>query len=144
MSINHPAVKDSEQTCGACPEAYEGTLTDGRTFTFRYRHGYASLTVGDHGVGRAVGDSLRGVFDSPEERDATFTELLADVPNEQVGTTPAERRRLALPGIVSRMAETAEEAYDCTPHGGPEEALVVDIQERVRKLGKLIRKGERS
>lgn len=34
-----------ECTCGACPTQYEGKLEDGRMFYFRYRWGYASLSV---------------------------------------------------------------------------------------------------
>ncbi|MEU2699546.1 hypothetical protein [Micromonospora aurantiaca (nom. illeg.)] len=32
--IGHPLVAESWQSCGACPEQYEGRLTDGRHFYF--------------------------------------------------------------------------------------------------------------
>lgn len=87
MSINHPLVATTTQTCFACPEQYEGRLVDSRWFYFRYRHGWASLAVGhdyDAVMGGEdcsvnVGDSLQGEFDSPEQRDQVFAQLLAEV-----------------------------------------------------------------
>lgn len=40
-------VREDHKTCEACPTQWEGALKDGRTFYFRYRHGYASLTVSE-------------------------------------------------------------------------------------------------
>lgn len=79
-------VREYEQTCGACPEQYEGVLHDGRHFYFRYRYGVASLGVGrDNGsaicdpneVRMAVSDGLQGIFDSPQQRDEVFAQLFA-------------------------------------------------------------------
>lgn len=83
MLFGDPRVATVERTCGACPEQYEGTLTDGRPFYFRYRHGWAGLGIG-HGderfrandAGMAVGDGLAGSFESEEERDGVFWRLL--------------------------------------------------------------------
>jgi hypothetical protein len=85
--ITHHAIAEQEQTCLACPEQYQGTLVDGRTFYFRYRHGWATLGLGHdldsavldpEGVGREVGDDLDGQFASPEIRDSVFAILLAE------------------------------------------------------------------
>ena len=35
-----------DQTCGACPEQYEGKLADGRHIYLRHRHGWGHLSVG--------------------------------------------------------------------------------------------------
>lgn len=84
--MEHPAVATATLTCGACPVQYEGQLLDGRHFYFRYRWGRATLGIGatpdaaaedPDEVGLTVGDNLRGVFDSDEERDAVFARLLA-------------------------------------------------------------------
>jgi hypothetical protein len=80
--VRNPQINTSTQTCFACPEQYEGQLVDGRRFYFRYRNGWASLAVGGddvsgrQDVGMAVGDGLQGIFDSPEQRDQVFAELL--------------------------------------------------------------------
>jgi hypothetical protein len=83
--VNHPDIADFEQTCGACPEQYEGTLNDGSTFYFRYRHGWASLGIGadldaavcdPREVGESVGDHYQGMFDTEDQRDAVFARLL--------------------------------------------------------------------
>lgn len=87
MTVRNTQILASKQTCYGCPEQYEGKLTDGRWFYFRYRWGYASLAVGDdhdavmgrQDVGMGVGDGLQGIFDSPEQRDRVFGELLAEV-----------------------------------------------------------------
>lgn len=84
MSVQHPLVASSVQTCYGCPDQYEGKLIDGRWFYFRYRHGWASLAVSDDynevvgrsDVGVAVGDGLQGVFEDAEQRDRIFAELL--------------------------------------------------------------------
>jgi hypothetical protein len=87
MAISHPAIASSAQTCWACPEQYEGQLIDGQFFYFRYRFGCATLGVGptlDEAVEDPrearlrVGDNLRGTFDSTEERDLVFAQLLLD------------------------------------------------------------------
>lgn len=85
-----PGAATWEQTCGACPEQYEGTLQDGRAFYFRYRSGRAELGIGvdlieavmatlAHTRARVVGDSSQGMFDSEAQRDRVFAELLAEV-----------------------------------------------------------------
>jgi len=86
-SIEHGAIRESEQTCYACPDQHEGTLIGGVPFYFRYRFGTASLTVGDGVNGFpsdypreyaavSLADSMAGVFDSDEQRDAMFDTLL--------------------------------------------------------------------
>lgn len=90
-TLDHPAVAAADQTCIACPEQWEGTLTDGRAFYFRFRHSRAQLGVGAD-QNAAVTDAFsrphlllertepgragRGIFNSPAERLATFAELL--------------------------------------------------------------------
>jgi hypothetical protein len=37
---------DLQQTCGACPEQYEGQLEDGRWIYLRHRHGLGNISVG--------------------------------------------------------------------------------------------------
>jgi hypothetical protein len=87
IEIQHPAIAEQEQTCIACPEQYQGSLIDGHTFYFRYRHGFASLGVGadlDSAVkdpeqaGRRFGDDLEGGFESTQVRDEVFTQLFGD------------------------------------------------------------------
>lgn len=81
---SHPLVREFRQTCFGCPEQYEGRLTDGRWFYFRYRNGWASLAIdnsydaamGRQDVGTEVGDGLQGIFDSPQQRDEVFAALL--------------------------------------------------------------------
>ena len=78
-----PRVAYSVLTCGACPEQYDGMLTDGRPLYFRYRSGWASLAIGadclgGEDVGMEHGDSLQGMFESPEDRNRVFTALLDD------------------------------------------------------------------
>lgn len=84
MNLNHPAIRTAELTCIACPEVWEGILTDGYDFRLRYRGGWASLTVSNgvvHGepVGEQVGDSLAGIFDSDEQRNGVFARLYARI-----------------------------------------------------------------
>lgn len=80
-------VTTHRRTCSACPTQYEGTLTDGRTFYFRYRSGRAELGFGD-GLDAAVedswvspsigyGDRLDGVADE-DEFVALFLLLVAE------------------------------------------------------------------
>lgn len=84
-NLNHPLVVDSEHTCHGYPDQYEGTLTDGRIFYLRYRHGFVSL-----GVGATLGDAVddpqeavvqisdgQGEFESEAQRDRVFAELIA-------------------------------------------------------------------
>ncbi|HEU4540395.1 MAG TPA: hypothetical protein VFR23_04650 [Jiangellaceae bacterium] len=84
--MRNPAVAEWVQTCWGCPDQYEGRLADGRWFYFRYRYGWATLglgadlgeAIGDRNrAGMDVGDNLRGVFGSDEERDEVFDQLLA-------------------------------------------------------------------
>ena len=44
-SLNDPRVVTSHGG-GACPVQHWGVLTDGRVFYFRYRHGWASISLG--------------------------------------------------------------------------------------------------
>ncbi len=85
--MDHPMIETATQTCFGCPDQWEGTLTSGEHFYFRYRWGWASLGLGDnpqaasHDPAEAAaqhGDSLQGVFDSDAERLAVFTTLLKD------------------------------------------------------------------
>ena len=85
--ISHEAVATQRRTSLACPEQYDGTLTDGRAFYFRYRHGWASLDLGatvdaavwdERETGVTVGAHLDGIFESDDERNATFAALLAE------------------------------------------------------------------
>lgn len=74
-----------ERTCEACPEQYEGVLSDGTWFYFRYRFGRASLGIGGS-IEEAIsdfntvtllwGDSLQGMFDSIQDRDNVLLQLL--------------------------------------------------------------------
>lgn len=77
--INHPLVLESAHTCSACPDQYEGTLTDGTEFYLRYRSGRAELGVGADQdaavmdtidgarISEQIGDYLDGMFDSDEQ-----------------------------------------------------------------------------
>lgn len=38
-------LKQLDQTCGACPSQWEGTLEDGRAVYVRYRHGWLTATA---------------------------------------------------------------------------------------------------
>ncbi len=77
-------VETATQTCWGCPDAYEGRLVDGREFYFRYRYGHVTLRV-SHGeddervASRSLGDSLQGVFESSEQRDRVFSQLLNEI-----------------------------------------------------------------
>lgn len=85
-TIGHPAVATEIQTCGACPEQWDGTLVDGRHFYYRLRHGSARLGLGDNPAA-AVADAFArsavinvpgpgGLFESAADRRATFGALL--------------------------------------------------------------------
>jgi hypothetical protein len=83
-ALRHPAVRAAVQTCGACPDQWEGTLIDGRHFYFRYRSGRASLGIGADPDAAAEdpetarlghGDAAQGYFDSDEERNGVFERL---------------------------------------------------------------------
>lgn len=86
MTDLHPDVAEYRQTCAACPEQYEGRLTDGRWFYFRVRWGKARLAIGDtldEVLGRehvitTFGDPMQGQFEEEGQREAVFAELLAD------------------------------------------------------------------
>lgn len=52
-------VADFRLTCPSVPTQYEGTLTDGRIFYFRYRFGRAEL-----GIGRTPDDAVMETLDS--------------------------------------------------------------------------------
>ncbi len=57
--IGYENVVSETQTCLACPTQYEGRLSDGRGFYFRYRHGVASLGFDSKdGSADAVGNSV--------------------------------------------------------------------------------------
>lgn len=89
--FSDPRVAQVRQTCTACPEQYEGTLTNGRDFYFRYRAGVASLAVGNDPRGRVDvstehGDGMQGIFASNDDRNHVFTELLDQVSD---GVDPA-------------------------------------------------------
>lgn len=87
-TIRHPAVATSDGG-GACPEQYEGRLTNGLMFYFRFRRGSAGLwlgtddeTVWSGAAGHARmawGDRLLGMFARPDERDYVFAALLRQV-----------------------------------------------------------------
>ncbi len=76
-----PRIAESTQTCGACPEQYEGTLVDGREFYFRYRYGMATLGVGENRFTDKLryvehGDDLQGAFEDDAAREAVLARLL--------------------------------------------------------------------
>jgi hypothetical protein len=87
--IDHSQVASCECTCEACPEQYEGTLTDGTVFYFRARFGQAQLglgatvdqavidTLGEGSARMRFGDNLQGMFDDDEHRNQVFATLLA-------------------------------------------------------------------
>jgi hypothetical protein len=97
--VLHPAVAAATLTCDAVPVQWEGQLVDGRRFYFRYRFGRATLAVGPTKSVNGVtipeqdrtawvasvmhGDRFRGMFDSDEEQNTIFAELL-----EQIGNQP--------------------------------------------------------
>lgn len=95
-TLTHPDIRSAVQTCEAVPDQWQGTLTEGRFFYLRYRHGWVSLAVGftpqsvegfitrDRGVIREdaasvaaeyIGGPLDGMFDSEADRDAAFARL---------------------------------------------------------------------
>ena len=86
--LTHPLIETSANTCSSNPEQYEGRLTDGRWFYFRYRFGRADLGFGPD-IDTAVDDSLnhrlpiggryQGEFDDVDQRDAVFARLAADM-----------------------------------------------------------------
>lgn len=80
----NPLVASYVKTCEACPEQYEGTLCDGRSFYFSYSRGEVFL-----GIARTLDEAVRepgtrakidkpadGMFDSEEQRDQMFATLL--------------------------------------------------------------------
>lgn len=71
-----PNVATATQTCYACPEQYEGTLTDGQHWYFRFRHGVASLSVGEERRQADVGRDGQGIFGEDETLRKTFGDLL--------------------------------------------------------------------
>lgn len=86
--MRNPLIRTCEKTCASNPEQYEGTLTDGRFFYFRYRWGGAALGVGatlDEAANNAirgridVGTEMAGQFDSPAQRDRVFNEMLGRI-----------------------------------------------------------------
>lgn len=85
MTINDPRVATCTMTLPRAPEEYEGQLTDGRWFYFRYRWGHASLGIGrdvDEAVDRSddftvcEGGENAGQWPDEATRDAVFTRLL--------------------------------------------------------------------
>lgn len=102
--IGHPLVASSTRTCYACPEQYEGKLTDGRWFYFRYRNSWAGLAVGENyddvmgreDAGMASGDGLQGIFGDHQIRDQVFAEL--------VGRLSALRTEADQPKITPEVA----------------------------------------
>ena len=71
----------------ACPEQWDGQLTTGEFFYFRYRYGVAALylswTEMPRGADKAdaydsvsVGDGFAGIFADSEQRNSVFTALL--------------------------------------------------------------------
>ncbi len=99
--ILHPDVVSQVQTCMACPDQWEGRLYDGNYFYFRYRGGHAGLGVSVISVDEAasvnnetyttlrVGAPLQGCFDSHEERQQVFGELLQTL-RERIRNGPEE------------------------------------------------------
>lgn len=82
-----PVVCNAHQTCFACPDQWEGELTDGTQFYFRYRHGVASLSTSSGHLGWEDdpnrvsvdhGDDMQGLFESDEARVRVFTRLLLE------------------------------------------------------------------
>ena len=64
-------VKDMIQTCSASPSQWEGSLTDGRMFYARYRHGFLSITVSKNATTN-IDDAII------EESDSIYGEQLGD------------------------------------------------------------------
>jgi hypothetical protein len=65
-------VVSETQTCFACPTQWEGDLANGQHFYFRFRHGTASLGIGEsvsaaicdeQTVYQGLGGGLDGVLD---------------------------------------------------------------------------------
>lgn len=88
--LTDPRIDNYRQTGFACPESYTGELLTGEFFYFRYRNGYAALYLSWHEIpygpstadchsAMSVGDSLQGIFDGDEQRNATFTQLLDEL-----------------------------------------------------------------
>jgi hypothetical protein len=79
----NPLVASYVKTCEACPEQYEGTLTDGRIFYFSYSRGQAFLGIGrtldeavhEQGTRVELDKPADGMFDSEEQRNKMFAEL---------------------------------------------------------------------
>ncbi|MFI2663325.1 hypothetical protein [Micromonospora carbonacea] len=95
--IDHPLIATQQQTCWVCPDQWEGTLTNGSLFYYRYRSGWASLGIAAPGgepaadpgeVGVAWGDPLQGAFDSDNDRTRVFTLLLRRRLNAEVARPP--------------------------------------------------------
>ena len=90
MILQHPAVAECRQTCEVAPEQYEGRLTDGRHFYFRFRFGRAQLGLGatvEAAVASTVIEPVQVHVDTPAgeygacfeteaQRDAVFADLL--------------------------------------------------------------------
>jgi hypothetical protein len=58
-------VKWLKQTCGACPEAYEGELETGESIYIRCRWGYGYIRIDDVTVAEVnYEDNYQGLFDS--------------------------------------------------------------------------------
>lgn len=76
-----------EQTCGACPAQWEGTLADGRLVYVRYRHGWLAVGLGDtleEAVERAMDDRVEFLAQLGDENDGwlTWDEVLQAVGRE--------------------------------------------------------------
>lgn len=98
--LTHPEIVRAVQTCESVPDQWQGTLTEGRFFYLRYRHGWVSLAVGPtpqsvegcmtrerrvmHFEGVAVvadniGEKYDGMFTSEAARNEAFAELYAAI-----------------------------------------------------------------
>lgn len=79
---------DTQREIGfACPEQWDGQLTTGEFFYFRYRYGVAALYLcwtemprgpekADAYESMSVGDGYAGIFESSEQRNWAFATLL--------------------------------------------------------------------
>lgn len=138
-------VSDLTMTCPAVPVQFEGDLSDGSRFYFRYRFGEAALGTGpDDEAARSfegrtwlsIGDDYDGSM-TMEQFAATFLRLLV----ERVKTVPSLQGLLDAAGVLAQQELTAqaleaEQAYDqAMTHGRDGLAVLVEAAGIVDSTG---------